>query len=229
MQFYKKNNVIIKNQLEKKNLDLKIELNAQKYAYLKFQKQIEIIDRVIKNIESIRLIAINEINKCDSNLLTSLNGYESNLFGLKQYLGILKTCDCKELYLKSIMQLYDLEINTLKRYLDCLINEKTEEINLSITNEEIISLIKKIKIDILLINIQSSLEGYEWLEDIYRKCYKIKKVDNMKLLNYEFNIESLEDDYETVNYMLNKIALEKEILKLSKNKLTKKDRRNGEY
>ena len=31
MQFYKKNNVIIKNQLEKKNLDLKIELNAQKY------------------------------------------------------------------------------------------------------------------------------------------------------------------------------------------------------
>ena len=39
----------------------------------------------------------------------------------------------------------------------------------------------------------------------------------MELLNYVFNIESLKNEYETTNYMLNKIDTEKKILKLSKN------------
>ena len=160
MQFFNKNKVNIKSHLEKKNLDLKIGLNAQK---MKFQNQIETINRIIKNIETIKSMATNEINKCDSDLITNLNGYESNLFGLKQYLEILETCNCKELYLNSIMQLHNLEIEILKRYLDSIINEK------------ISLLVKKIKIDILLINVESNLEGYEWLDDIYRKCYKIKK------------------------------------------------------
>lgn len=217
MQFFNKNKVNIKSHLEKKNLDLKIGLNAQKYGYMKFQNQIETINRIIKNIDTIKSIATNEINKCDSDLITNLNGYESNLFGLKQYLEILETCNCKELYLNSIMQLHDLEIEILKRYLDSIINEKIKDDDLSIINEKIILLVKRIKIDILLINVESNLEGYEWLEDIYRKCYKIKKMDSMELLNYEFNIESLKNEYETINYMLNKIDIEKKILKLSKN------------
>ena len=215
MQFFNKNKVNIKSHLEKKNLDLKIGLNAQKYGYMKFQNQIETINRIIKNIDTIKSIATNEINKCDSDLITNLNGYESNLFGLKQYLEILETCNCKELYLNSIMQLHDLEIEILKRYLDSIINEKIKDDDLSIINEKIILLVKRIKIDILLINVESNLEGYEWLEDIYRKCYKIKKMDSMELLNYEFNIESLKNEYETI--VKNLSYTKNKILKLSKN------------
>ena len=216
MKFLNNKHFNIKNKLEEKSLDLKINLNEKNYNYENDKKNIDIIDEIITDINKIKELALEDLNKVNSGMFGSINDYKENLFNLKKYVELLEESNCMELYIKSKTMLEQISNELLKRYLDCIIQEQLQDDGQNIDNIDIIYLIKKIKINLLKVNTDSKLKGYKWLEDIYNKCYKIKKIDGIKLFIDEVEIDSIKNNLSAASYELQQIEYEKERLKLNK-------------
>ena len=181
MSFLKKKKSNLKNKLEKENLNLKIKLNERYYTYETDKKNMVIIDEIIADINKIKELALEDLNKVNSGMFGSINDYKGNLFNLKKYVDLLEESNCMELYIKSKTMLEQISNELLKKYLDCVIQDQLQDDNQNIDNIDIIYLIKKIKINLLKINIDSRLKGHKCIEDIYDICYKMKEIDGIKL------------------------------------------------
>ena len=216
MSFLKKKKSNLKNKLEKENLNLKIKLNERYYTYETDKKNMVIIDEIIADINKIKELALEDLNKVNSGMFGSINDYKGNLFNLKKYVDLLGESNCMELYIKSKTMLEQISNELLKKYLDCVIQDQLQDDNQNIDNIDIIYLIKKIKINLLKINIDSRLKGHKWIEDIYDICYKMKEIDGIKLFDDEEEIDSIKSDLSATSYELKQIEYEKERLKLSK-------------
>lgn len=216
MAFLKKKKSNLKNKLEEENLNLKINLNERNYNYETDKKNMVIIDEIIADINKIKEVALDDLNKVNSGMFGSINDYKENLFNLKKYVDLLKESNCMELYIKSKTMLEQISNELLKGYLDCIIKEQLQDDGQKIDNIDITYLIKKIKINLLKVNIDSKLNGYKWIEEIYEKCYKIKKIKGIKLFADEEEIDSIKSNLSATSYELKQIEYEKERLKLSK-------------
>ncbi len=199
--------------LKRQQLSENKKIDEMNYQMLDSKNELALLDKIIVNIQKIKDSAREDIQKYSSGMEGKVSYYQGNYSSLCIWLETLSHSLSPHLYVDYKRQIDDVFEELVGRYIDVVLRSGLQDNGELAENENINYLFHLVLMDAQDVSLSSSLQNYQYLEDIRRQAERRRRVLSLAIHQVELQKRPHERTKLQVDYQMSQIERERVALR----------------